>query len=107
MVIKSRYQVKIHHQVSQQDLIELPNNLKQDFDAICRTILTQDPYGCFGLDSHNLKGDLIHHRAIEIEDNGISYRLVYRIYEKPVPKRVIVLSFAEHDPSYERAKKRK
>jgi mRNA-degrading endonuclease RelE of RelBE toxin-antitoxin system len=104
---KSRYQVKINDQVIKKDLVQLLTYLKKDFEAICRTILTQDPYNCFGLDSHNLKGDLIHHRAIEIDDNGISYRLVYRIYEKPIPKRVVVLSFAKHDPAYDRAKERK
>ena len=32
---------------------------------------------------------------------------VYRIYEKPAPKRVFILSFAEHDLAYEKAKDRK
>jgi len=35
--------------------------------------------------------------------NGVAYRLVYRIYEKPSPRRVLVISFAEHDPAYEKA----
>jgi hypothetical protein len=35
------------------------------------------------------------------------YRLVYRIYEKPAPRRVVILSFGEHDPAYENAKRRK
>jgi hypothetical protein len=26
-----------------------------------------------------------------------------RIYEKPSPRRVLVISFAEHDPAYEKA----
>ncbi|MDJ0689275.1 MAG: hypothetical protein QNJ41_12270 [Xenococcaceae cyanobacterium MO_188.B32] len=44
---------------------------------------------------------------MEIDWNRISYRLVYRIYKKPAPKRVFILSFAEHDPAYEKAKNRK
>jgi hypothetical protein len=46
-------------------------------------------------------------RAIEIDYQGIAYRLVYKIHEKPTPKRVVILSFAEHNPAYEKAKKRK
>jgi hypothetical protein len=54
------------------------------------------------------------HKLVSVEDipflptqYGSSYRLVYRIFDKPAPKRVEVLSFAEHDPAYERAKARK
>ncbi|MCF3625943.1 hypothetical protein L2E65_14220 [Planktothrix agardhii 1801] len=42
-----------------------------------------------------------------IDWNGVSYRLVYRIYENLSPKRVVLLSFAEHDPAYEKAQNRK
>ncbi len=37
----------------------------------------------------------------------MAYCLVYRIYDSPAPKRVVVLSFAEHDPAYESAIARK
>jgi Txe/YoeB family toxin of Txe-Axe toxin-antitoxin module len=104
---KSKYQVKVINVVKEKDLPELPLKLRQDFQDICNSIFVEDPYGCFGLDSHNLKGDLSGYRALEIDWNGISYRLVYRIYEKPVPKRVLIVSFAEHDPAYEKAKQRK
>ncbi|MGB3201651.1 MAG: hypothetical protein WBA99_12155 [Nodosilinea sp.] len=59
------------------------------------------------MSSHALKGQLSHYRAIEIDWNGVAYRLVYRIYDSPAPRRVVVLSFAEHDPAYERAIARK
>jgi len=29
--------------------------------------------------------------------------MVDRVYEKPSPRRVLVISFAEHDPAYEKA----
>ena len=104
--MRSKYLLKTNQQFLQQDLPDLPIALKQDFEAICNTALTQDPYGCFGLPNHQLKGELAHFRAIEIDYNGISYRLVYRVYESPSPKRVQVISFAEHDLAYQRAKER-
>ncbi|MCY7332784.1 MAG: hypothetical protein LH649_09030 [Pseudanabaena sp. CAN_BIN31] len=105
--MRSKYLLKTNQQSLQQDLPDLPIALKQDFEAICNTALTQDPYGCFGLPNHQLKGELAHCRAIEIDYNGISYRLVYRVYESPSPKRVQVISFAEHYLAYQRAKERK
>jgi len=62
--MRSQYLLKTNQQFLQQDL---PIALKQDFEAICNTALTQDPYGCFGLPNHQLKGDLAHCRAIEID----------------------------------------
>jgi hypothetical protein len=43
---------------------------------------------------------------ISWEGNPNAYRLVYRVYEKPAPRRVLVLSFDEHDLAYEKAKAR-
>jgi hypothetical protein len=54
-----------------------------------------------------LVGKLKGCRALEIDCNGLAYRLIYRIFEKPTPKRVLILSFAEHDDAYEQAKQRK
>ncbi len=54
-------------------------------------------------DTHALKGKLKGYRALEIEYDDITYRLVYRIYDKPAPKRVEVISIGEHDPAYDRA----
>lgn len=85
----------------------LPDPLKKDLDNFCRSLFVGDPYGCFGLDSHSLKGRLKSYRALEIDWNQTSYRLVYRVYEKPAPKRVLILSFAEHDEAYRRATERK
>ena len=107
MGTKSKYRVKVSHFVIKEDLPQLPAELRQYFSAICNSIFVEDPYNCFGLNSHNLKGDLRGYRALEIDWNQISYRLVYRIYEKPAPKRVLILSFAEHDPAYEKVKARK
>ena len=107
MGTKSKYQVKVNNLVKEQDLPILLKELRRDFEDFCKSIFVDDPYNCFGLDNHILKGELKGHRALEIDYNGISYRLVYRIYEKPIPKRVLILSFAEHDPAYEKAKKRK
>lgn len=74
--------------------------------VICNTAFTQDPHGCFGFPSHDLRGDLKHYRALEIDYNGMSYCIVYRIYDSTAPKWVQVISFAEHDLAYERAKER-
>jgi hypothetical protein len=65
--------------------------------------LKADPYRCGGFPNHALKGKLRGYRALEIDWNQVFYRLVYRIYEKPPPRRVLVISFAEHDPAYEKA----
>ncbi|MGK7930790.1 MAG: type II toxin-antitoxin system RelE/ParE family toxin [Microcystaceae cyanobacterium] len=90
----------------QNDLSQLPLNLQQKWQNY-QKILALDPYQTLGFPSHNLTGKLKGCRALEIDWNGSPYRLVYRIHEKPSPKRVVILSFAEHDPAYEKAKKRK
>lgn len=46
------------------------------------------------------------YHALEIAFDDAEYRLVYRIFEKPTPKRVRVISFDIHDPAYEKAKER-
>ncbi len=107
MGTKSRYQVKVNHLVREEDLPKLSEGLRKDFEDFCNSIFVEDPYNCLGLDNHTLKGDLRGYRGLEIDENGVSYRLVYRIYEKPTPKRVFILSFAEHDLAYEKAKERK
>lgn len=89
-----------------EDLSELPIELQKNL-PIYQQILAIAPHQLFGLASHNLTGKLKGYRAIEIDYQGIAYRLVYKIHEKPAPKRVVILSFAEHDPAYEKAKKRK
>lgn len=90
----------------QEDLFYLPIELQKKWQQY-QKILSVDPYQVLGLSSHDLIGKLIGCRALEIDFNGVTYRLVYKISEKPSPKRVVILSFAEHDPAYEKAKKRK
>lgn len=107
MGTKSKYLVKVNNLVREQDLPELPKELRKDFQDFCNSIFAEDPYNCFGLNNHTLTGHLRGYRALEIDYNGISYRLVYKIYEKPAPKRVLILSFGEHDPAYDKAKQRK
>ncbi len=106
MVTKKRYQIKLHKLFSQEDLLILPVELQEDFSKY-QQVLSLDPYETRGVPSHSLTGTLRGYRALEIDGNGVSYRLVYRIYEKPAPKRVFILSFAEHDLAYEKAKERK
>ncbi len=104
MATPSRYQIQIVNLVTTEDLPNLPIELQQDFRDICGSILTQDPYKCRGLPNHPLKGRLKDYYSLEIDYLGIAYRLVYRIYEKPSPKRVVIFSFDEHDSAYDKAK---
>lgn len=86
----------------------MPIELQADFVEIYQPVLQIDPYRCEELPSHRLKGDLSGYRALEVEweGNPNAYRLVFRIYEKPTPRRVLVVSFAEHDSAYSKAKAR-
>jgi mRNA interferase RelE/StbE len=102
----NRYWIKVHQWVNSQDLPALPSDLRTDF-VNYQQILAFDPYQTSGIPNHTLSGKLIHYRALEIEWNGQIYRLVYRIYESPAPKRVLILSFALHDPAYLKAQERK
>ncbi|ABW29240.1 hypothetical protein [Acaryochloris marina] len=104
----TRYHLKVHPKVTSEDVHILPEDLKTDFEEIFKPVLQEDPHKCDFLPWHNLTGGLQNYRALEIEWEGDpnAYRLVYRICEKPAPKRVEILSFAEHDPAYEKAKER-
>ncbi len=106
MATKIRYKVQLHQGVTQQDLLDLPALMREDLPRY-QQILALDPYKTRRVPSHGLKGELAGRRALEITWNGIAYRLVYSIYDAPAPRRVLVLSFAEHDPAYERAIARK
>ena len=108
MASKPRYLLKINPLVLNEDIPALPIELQADIVEIYQPVLQVDPYKCYGLPSHGLKGDLSGYRALEVEWSGNpnAYRLVYRIYEKPTPRRVLIISFAEHDPAYELAKAR-
>jgi mRNA interferase RelE/StbE len=106
VVIKPRYLVKLHKLVNSQDLPLLSPELRADFFRY-QQILALDPYKTYGVASHNLLGKLASCRALEIDWNGVAHRLVYRVYESPAPKRVLILSFGEHDPAYLNAQARR
>jgi len=84
----------------------LPIELQEDFWEIYKPILMADPYRCGGFPNHALIGKLKDYRTLDIDFEGIAYRLVYRVYEFPTPKRVFVFSFDEHNPAYNKAKER-
>ena len=104
----TKYQLHINPLVLREDIPALPEQLQTDFNEVFQPILQTDPHGCEGFPWHTLKGNLSGYRALEVEWEGNynAYRLVYRVYEKPAPRRVLILSFAEHDPAYEKAKAR-
>ncbi len=106
MAIRSKYLFQTHALVISEDLPALPPELRTTFLNEYRPILSADPYGCSGLPHHDLTGRLIDYRTLDIDWEGVSYRLVYRVYETPSPRRVYVVSFDEHDPAYEKAKER-
>lgn len=106
MSIRSKYLFQTHALVISEDLPALPSELRATFLNEYRSILSADPYDCSGLPNHDLTGRLKDYRTLDIDWEGVSYRLVYRVYESPAPKRVYVVSFDEHDPAYEKAKER-
>jgi hypothetical protein len=105
-MVTKRYQVQRHRQLNQEDLGDLPTQLQNNL-AKYEQVLSLDPVNTKGIPNHSLVGELRGCRALEINWHQTSYRLVYRIYEKPAPKRVLVLSFAEHDIAYDKATQRK
>lgn len=104
--MKSNYLFQKHPKIESEDLPALPAELQEDFRDIYKPILMADPYRCGGFPNHTLIGKLKDYRTLEIEWARISYRLIWRIYESPSPKRVFVVSFAEHDAAYKKAKQR-
>ena len=106
MAAKSNYLFRKHPKVDAEDLPTLPIELQADFAELYQLILMTDPYRCGGFPNHALKGNLRDYRTLEIDWEGVSYRLVYRIYESLAPKRVFVVSFDEHDAAYDKAKER-
>ena len=104
--MKTKYLIQIHKLINIEDFPLLPSEIKADFKQY-QQILSLTPYETNRIPSHNLLGKLVNCRALEITQNQIVYRLVYRVYEVPSPKRVLILSFAEHDLAYVKAKERK
>ena len=106
MAIRAKYLLQVHPLVISEDLPNLPTVLKTDFEGLFKPILQSSPDNGGILSCHKLKGDLRSYHALEILYEDEEYRLVYRIFEKPAPKRVRVISFDIHDPAYEKAKQR-
>ena len=106
MAIRAKYFLQVHPLVLSEDLPNLPTVLQADFEGLFKPILQSSPETGGILSCHKLKGDLRGYHALEILHDEAEYRLVYRIYEKPTPKRVRVISFDIHDPAYEKAKQR-
>lgn len=106
MAIRAKYFLQVHPLVVSEDLPNLPTVLKADFEDLFKPILQSTPDTGGILSCHKLKGDLRGYHALEVAFDDAEYRLVYRIFEKPAPKRVRVISFDIHDPAYEKAKER-
>ncbi len=105
---KSRYQLQIDNLVIKEDFPLLPVQLLEDFVNVIKPLLQLNPLNFYGAYfSHALLGELQGYRALEIDFDNNAYRLVYRIYDSPAPRRVVIVSLAEHDPAYEKAKQRK
>lgn len=104
----AKYLFQVHPQVAAQDLPNLPVELRELFLGSIRQQLVTNPAVSSKFQTHTLSGKLASYRAVEIEwqGNPNAYRLVYRVYDKPAPRRVLVLSFDEHDAAYDKAKER-
>lgn len=101
-----KYLLRVHPQVASQDLQCLPPELEELFSGAIQQQLVTNPTASTRFSNHLLSGNLLGYWALEIDWGGTAYRLVYRIYEKPAPRRVFVISFDEHDSAYEKAKAR-
>jgi Txe/YoeB family toxin of Txe-Axe toxin-antitoxin module len=106
VAIRAKYFLQVHPLVLSEDLPNLPTVLQADFEGLFKPILQSSPETGGILSCHKLKGDLRGYHALGILYDEAEYRLVYRIYEKPTPKRVRAISFDIHDPAYEKAKQR-
>ena len=100
------YKLVLHHHIQSEDLVLLLEELQKKFIQY-QKVLKIDPYQTKGMSSHNLQGNLKNYRALEIDFEGTSYRLVYRVYNSSSPKYINIISFGEHDLAYERAIARK
>jgi mRNA interferase RelE/StbE len=104
--MRAKYLLQVHPLVFSEDLPTLPKELQSDFEKLFKPILQISPNNGGILSCHKLKGRLKGYHALEIKYNNQQYRLVYRIYDKPSPKRVKIISFDVHDPAYEKAQQR-
>lgn len=106
MDISRKFLVKIHPLVKKQDLPNLPKDLQEGFNYAIVPTLEIDPYGCNGIPNHDLERELDGWSALEIDEHGEAYRLVYRVDESPQKMSVEIISFDIHDPAYDKAKER-
>ncbi len=100
------YKLALHQHIQSEDLVLLPEELQKKFIQY-QKVLKIDPYKTKGIPSHNLQGNLKNYRALEIDFEGTSYRLVYRVYNSSSPRYINIISFGEHDLAYEKAIERK
>ena len=100
------YKLALHQDIQSEDLVLLPEELQKKFIQY-QKVLKVDPYRTKGMPSHDLRGNLKNYRALEIDFEGTSYRLVYRVYDSSSPRHINIISFGEHDLAYERAIERK
>ncbi len=100
------YKLALHQHIQSEDLVLLPEELQKKFIQY-QKVLKIDPYQTKGMSSHNLQGNLKNYRALEIDFEGTSYCLVYRVYNSSSPRYINIISFGEHDLAYERAIARK
>ena len=70
---KPKYRVTLHPLVGVEDLPLLPEFLRDDL-AKYQFVLAIDPVQTQGVPSHNLRGELRHYRALEIDYNTKSQK---------------------------------
>ncbi len=99
------YLIRVKSEVYKEDLPILPSFIQGTFADICE-VLKRDPIGCCGLLSKNKGGKLRGYRSISLDYGGIAYRIIYRICDRPAPRRVEIIAVGEHDVAYENAQGR-
>jgi hypothetical protein len=97
VAIRAKFFLQVHPLVISEDLPILPMILRIDFEGLFKPILQSSPDTGGILSCHKLRGNLRGYHALEIPFDDAEYRLVYRIFEKPTPKRVRVISFDKRD----------
>jgi mRNA interferase RelE/StbE len=101
-----KFYVWVNPRVRKEDFPNLPEELRERFDTLFLRILAVDPYNRRGLKGHTLERELRGYRTIDVQHNGLPYRLVYLIDDSPDVMEVKVYTFERHDPAYERARNR-
>lgn len=107
MVSRSRFFVKEHPQIKNEDLPLLPEKLRDLYDRL-KKVLSLDPDNLVPpFTYHELHRELFGWRSIDnIVFLSVSYRLVYRFNDDPGVMRVDIASFGIHDNAYDKATER-